>query len=47
MDEPATCGICLEPFTADSTSNPWTGRPGSTGPWMRTVCDNEQTIWGF
>ena len=43
-NEPATCGICLDPLTADSTNYPWTGLPGRSGPWMRTVCDNDHVF---
>lgn len=40
----ATCGICLDPLTADSTDNPWTGLPGRTGPFLRVVCENDHVF---
>lgn len=40
----AECGICHEALNVDSTAFPWTGLPGRTGPFLRTVCENDHVF---
>jgi len=44
--DPASCGICLDPLTADTETvrDKWTGQTGRMGPFLRTVCDNDHVF---